>query len=185
MYKIVNCHFRRGARRPPSVARPGMAPLVLVSGLARGLNNGIYFDSPPLGWRSWNCYHENVDQQKIERVVDAMVRSRPNGGKSLRALGYENVGLDDNWQECRYNKYFHDDIDGTPMVNLQRFPDMKRMTDYGHARGMRMGWYENNCICTEFAWKRWKVSEATTIRSSVRALTAYGFDGVKLGHERV
>ena len=99
-----------------------MAPLVLVSGLARGLNNGIYFDSPPLGWRSWNCYQDEVTQEKIERVVDAMVQTR-HDGTSLRLLGYVNIGLDDNWQQCSGHQgdtSYHDAA-GNPMVNRDRF----------------------------------------------------------------
>ena len=153
----------------------------LAISVVHGLNNGLYYTSPPMGWRSWNCYGGEVTQDKLQRVVDAMVRIRRHG-VSLQSLGYENVGLDDNWQDCQHGRagdYYHD-ATGAPMVNWQRFPDMKAMTDYAHARAMRMGWYENNCICSEGSSAQWNLDEATVIQSSVRALTAYGFDGVKL-----
>jgi hypothetical protein len=55
--------------------------------------------------------------------------------------GYNNVGLDDNWQACHegYLGSFHDQ-EGNPMVNLGRFPSMKGMADYGHGKGLRVGW---------------------------------------------
>jgi hypothetical protein len=39
--------------------------------------------------------------------------------------------------------------DGTPVINTARFPDMKALVDYGHSRGVRMGWYLNGCACGE------------------------------------
>ena len=56
------------------------------------------------GWRSWNCYHTSVTQEKMEIVMDKMAqRTRDVGGvnKSLVDVGYTRVGLDDNWQVCR------------------------------------------------------------------------------------
>ena len=29
-----------------------------------------------MGWRSWNCYHGDVSQAKIEATVDAVVKNR-------------------------------------------------------------------------------------------------------------
>ena len=62
-----------------------------------------------MGWRSWNCYQDEVTQAKIERVVDAVARKRAAHGTSLRELGYVNIGLDDNWQECREGSYHDED----------------------------------------------------------------------------
>ena len=55
------------------------------------------------GWRSWNCYHTSVTQEKMEIVMDKMAqRTREVGGvnKSLVDVGYTRAGLDDNWQVC-------------------------------------------------------------------------------------
>ena len=81
--------------------------------------------------------------------VDAMVKKRSNG-MSLKDLGYIDSGLDDNWQACGkgINGSFHG-LDGVPLINYDRFPDMKNMTDYGKSKGIKMGWYGNNCICSE------------------------------------
>ena len=107
---------------------------------------------PPMGWRSWNCYQGDVSQEKMQRVVDAMVAKR-HGGVSLQDLGYANVGLDDGWADCargrQGDKGFHNP-DHSLRINQKRFPDMKQMVDYGHSHGMRMGWYLNLCLC--LAW---------------------------------
>ncbi len=69
---------------------------------------------------------------------------------SLQDLGYSDVGLDDNWQVCSTtNKYTYHDNQGRPIVNTKVFPDMRAMTDYGHKLGFTVGWYHNNCICSD------------------------------------
>ena len=65
-------------------------------------DNGLGL-SPPLGWRSWNLYGANVNQSLIQSIMKGMTsRKRNVNGKptSLCDLGYCDVGLDDNWQEC-------------------------------------------------------------------------------------
>ena len=75
--------------------------LVIVSALlqvqlAWGLDNGLAL-TPPMGWRSWNCFHGDVDDAKIRLVAQAMVSrqylvdGRPT---SLLDLGYSSLGVD-------------------------------------------------------------------------------------------
>jgi len=137
-----------------------MAPrvLLLVAAVAAALaviahagDNGLA-RTPPLGWRSWNLYGGNVNQEKIEKIMDGMVsKKRTVDGvpTSLCDLGYCDVGLDDNWQKC--GKYgadgltYHDE-EGNPIINTDTFPNMKDMTDHAHGLGLTAGWYGNNCI---------------------------------------
>ena len=103
-----------------------------------------------MGWRSWNLYGANVNQKLIEGIMDGMVkRDRMVDGKptSLCDLGYCDVGLDDNWQACGSygpDKLKYHDEDGNPVVNEDRFPDFKSMTDHAHSLGLTSGW----CIST-------------------------------------
>ena len=75
-----------------------------------GINNGLGV-APPMGWRSWNCFHGSINQSLIEKVIDAMVdTSRTVDGKqmSYADVGYTEVGVDDNWQVCdSTGHYFH------------------------------------------------------------------------------
>jgi len=99
---------------------------------------------------------------------------------SFLDLGFDNCGLDDNWQQCGagYLKSFHDS-QGKPLINTERFPSMKAMTDYGHKLGLRVGWYMNNCICSEHMFKT-DADIANHMEQSAAAVAEYGFDGVKL-----
>jgi alpha-galactosidase len=151
---------------------------------AGAIDNGVGL-TPPMGWRSWNCYGADVDQNKMESIMAKMtqrVRTVDGVNTSLLDLGYSNCGLDDNWQACGAGAFgsFHD-ANGNPIVNTSRFPDMKRMIDYGHLRGLRVGWYMNNCICREGPWN-WHgdVNITKHMTQSARAVAAFGFDGLKL-----
>lgn len=156
--------------------------LALAPSLVLGANNGLAL-TPPMGWRSWNCYHGSVSQALMEGIMDKMAnKSRTVDGvaTSLRDLGYDNCGLDDNWQQCGagIDKSFHD-ADGNPIINTKTFPDMKAMTDHGHSLGLRVGWYMNNCICSEHQFKD-QDAIAKHMQGSVDAIVKYGYDGVKL-----
>ena len=113
-----------------------------------GIDNGRGV-TPPLGWRSWNLYGPNVNQQLMEKIMDGMVtRNRTVDGvpTSLCDLCYCDVGLDDNWQECGSHgkgKYTYHSDAGFPIVNAGRFPDMLAMTNKAHGLGLTAGWYMN------------------------------------------
>ena len=113
-------------------------------------------------------------------IMDGMVaRERLVDGvpTSLCDLGYCDVGLDDNWQDCGAggaNYTFHLD-DGSPVVDLSLFPDFKQMTDHAHALGLTAGWYGNNCICSER-----NTDERKFYEGDVAAFRAFGFDSWKL-----
>ena len=113
---------------------------------ALGIDNGRGV-TPPMGWRSWNLYGANVNQQLIEQIMEGMVtRNRTVDGvpTSLCDLGYCDVGLDDNWQACGSKDaapgmHYHDK-DGNPIVNHEVFPDLKAMADHAHSLKLTSGW---------------------------------------------
>ena len=148
----------------------------------QAIDNG-YGITPPMGWRSWNCYAGRVNQTLMEMVMDKMAeRKRIVDGKatSYADLGYEAVGLDDNWQACGsgYKKSFHDS-QGNPLVNTKTFPSMKGMVEHGHSLGLKVGWYANNCICREDHFTNSSYI-ANHMQQTVKAIVGAGFDGVKL-----
>ena len=69
-----------------------------------------------------------------DRMVDGVATS-------LCDLGYCDVGLDDNWQECGSGALHFHDKDGNPIVNTKRFPDFNKMTDHAHKLGLTSGWW--------------------------------------------
>jgi hypothetical protein len=94
------------------------------------------------------------------------------GGRkvSLADVGYSSVGIDEGWEGCGQgvNGTQHD-AHGNPVINTYRFPDMKSLVQYGHAAGVRMGWYQNGCACGE------RVEKDVNYRGDIRQLTALGF----------
>ncbi len=85
--------------------------------------------TPPLGWNSWNVWAEKVDDPKIRAAADAMVSS------GLAAQGYTYINIDDAWEGTRA-------ADGEITSN-GKFPDMKALTAYVHAKGLKTGLYSS------------------------------------------
>ena len=106
-------------------------------------------------------------------------RSRMVNGKptSLADLGFSDVGLDDNWQQCGSygpDKYTFHSAEGRPVVNQKRFWDFQNMTNYAHSLNLTAGWYGNNCICSDHC------STDECYQGDVDATLDYGFDSIKL-----
>ncbi|PXA87123.1 glycoside hydrolase family 27 protein [Nostoc sp. 3335mG] len=85
--------------------------------------------TPPMGWSSWNKFADHIDDRTIRAQADAMVSS------GLRDAGYRYINIDDGWQGTRAS-------DGSIRPNA-RFPDMKALADYVHARGLKLGIYSS------------------------------------------
>ena len=86
--------------------------------------------TPPLGWNSWNVFHENINEKQIQEIADAMVES------GLRDAGYVFLNLDDNWMDTKR------DAQGNLQNNPKTFPSgMKAIADYVHKKGLKFGLY--------------------------------------------
>ncbi|HTB97420.1 MAG TPA: glycoside hydrolase family 27 protein [Terracidiphilus sp.] len=85
--------------------------------------------TPPMGWNSWNHFAEKVTDADVRAAADAMVAT------GMRDAGYVYVNVDDTWEGER-------DAAGNIRSN-SRFPDMKALADYVHARGLKFGIYSS------------------------------------------
>ena len=85
--------------------------------------------TPPLGWNSWNVWGRSVDEAKVRAAADAMESS------GLAAHGYQFISIDDGWEGAR-------DAQGVLQPN-EKFPNMKALTDYIHAKGLKAGIYSS------------------------------------------
>ncbi len=85
--------------------------------------------TPPMGWNSWNHFAGKIDDAGVRAQADAMVAS------GMRDAGYTYVNIDDTWQGAR-------DAKGEVHPNA-RFPDMKPLADYVHAKGLKIGIYSS------------------------------------------
>jgi alpha-galactosidase len=95
--------------------------------------------TPPMGWNSWNHFARRVTEQDVKNAADALVSS------GMRDAGYIYVNIDDTWEGKR---------DATGMLHANdKFPDMKGLGDYLHARGLKFGIYSSpgTITCARFA----------------------------------
>ena len=86
-----------------------------------------------MGWNSWNCFARAVTEEKVKSAADAMVKS------GLINHGWTYINVDDYWQKHRNSTDPtlhgpHRDAAGHIVPN-PRFPDMKGLADYIHAKG--------------------------------------------------
>lgn len=129
--------------------------------------------TPPMGWNSWNCWGCAVDEEKIRQAADAMVES------GLADHGWQYINIDDCWMvKCDSD----DPVVGGPtrdeygrILTNERFPDMKALTDYVHARGLKIGTYISpgpwTCQRFEGSWRHEQLD--------ARRFAEWGFDYLK------
>ena len=172
---------------PPSgritgrVEKPGEYEITLIAqnelGQARRALRLVVGDTialtPPMGWNSWNCWGCAVDEEKIRQAADAMVES------GLADHGWQYINIDDCWMI----KLDSDDpVVGGPtrdecgrILTNERFPDMKALTDYIHARGLKIGTYISpgpwTCQRFEGSWRHEQLD--------AQRFAEWGFDYLK------
>src|SRR5579862_6907226 len=85
--------------------------------------------TPPMGWNSWNHFHNKVDDATIRAQAEAMVSS------GMRDAGYTYINIDDTWEGER---------DGSGIIHTNnKFPDMKALADFVHSKGLKIGIYSS------------------------------------------
>jgi alpha-galactosidase len=110
----------RGEMKPAAAIPPPPLRELPANGLAM---------TPPMGWNSWNHFHDTVTDEIIRRAADVMVSS------GMRDAGYLYINIDDAWEGGR-------DAQGNLIPN-SKFPDMKALADYVHSKGLKLGVYSS------------------------------------------
>lgn len=133
--------------------------------------------TPSMGWNHWYAHYNRVTDVMMREAADAMVAS------GMADAGYQYVNIDDCWMnaspEARHNKDpqrvgpFRDAA-GNVVPNV-RFPDMKGLTDYIHARGLKAGIYisPGPMTCAGYAGSYQHEAQ------DARQFAAWGFDFLK------
>jgi alpha-galactosidase len=85
--------------------------------------------TPPMGWNSWNYFACKVTEADVRSAADAIVST------GMKSAGYIYVNIDDCWQGTRDEK-------GVIHPN-EKFPDMKGLSEYVHAKGLKLGIYSS------------------------------------------
>lgn len=95
--------------------------------------------TPPMGWNHWYAYYGGITDQLMRQAADVLVRS------GMADVGYAYVDIDDCWMNSPKND---DPLRVGPLRDEQGnivpnkyFPDMKGLTDYIHAKGLKAGIY--------------------------------------------
>jgi len=141
--------------------------------------------TPPMGWNSWYIHYHRVTGKVMREAADQMVAS------GMANYGYMYVNIDDCWMRItpehyqRVKQRFGDfdmkgvigrtrDDQGNVLPN-DNFPDMKAMTDYIHAKGLRAGIYTSpgprTCQRYEGSFQH--------ERQDAQQYAAWGFDFLK------
>lgn len=97
--------------------------------------------TPPMGWNDWYTYYDRITEKVIREAADAMVKS------GMADFGYSYVDIDGCWTMKPGST--DPDLSGAPRdapgklcPNL-RFSNMKALTDYIHAQGLKAGIYSS------------------------------------------
>jgi alpha-galactosidase len=117
--------------------------------------------TPPMGWNSWNHFAAKIDDATVRAQADAMVSS------GLRDAGYRYINIDDTWEGAR-------GADGAIQPNA-KFPDMKALADYVHAKGLKLGIYSSPGPKTCAGYEGSQGHEA----QDARTYAAWGIDYLK------
>uniref|UniRef100_V9L252 Alpha-galactosidase n=1 Tax=Callorhinchus milii TaxID=7868 RepID=V9L252_CALMI len=118
-----------------------LALLLLLSGKASGLDNGLA-KTPPMGWLHWERFlcntdcsldpHNCISEQLYMQMADVMA------AEGWKDAGYEYVCIDDCWLAPTRDSQHR--LQPHPL----RFPSgMKRLVDYIHSKGLKMGIYQD------------------------------------------
>ena len=89
--------------------------------------------TPVMGWNSWNCWADSVDEQKVLRSASAMVSSQ------LINHGWTYINIDDTWQGKRTGK-------DHALQGNDKFPDLAKLCNAIHKMGLKAGIYSTPWI---------------------------------------
>lgn len=129
--------------------------------------------TPPMGWNSWYIYYHNVSESAMRKAADQMVAS------GLADFGYQYVNCDDCWAVKPGSN--DPELGGPPraadgqILPNKRFPDIKAMVEYIHAKGLKAGIYTSpgptTCAGFEGTWGH--------VAQDARTFSNWGFDFLK------
>lgn len=89
------------------------------------------WETPTMGWSSWNAFGHRIDENIIRSQADAMIST------GLADAGYKYINIDDGAWCGR-------DAGGHLVIHPTRFPNgLKGLVDYIHSKGLKAGTYSD------------------------------------------
>ena len=129
--------------------------------------------TPPMGWNHWYAHYDRVTDELVRQAADAMIAS------GMADVGYQFVNIDDCWMNAPAQR---DPLRVGPLRDEHgvllpnaHFPDMRALTAYIHAKGLKAGIYTSPGprTCAGFAGA-WQHEE-----EDARLFAEWGFDFLK------
>jgi alpha-galactosidase len=129
--------------------------------------------TPPMGYNHWYAHYDRITDAMMREAADVMISS------GMADVGYQYVNIDDCWMNAPENK---DPMRVGPLrdekgniIPNKHFPDMKGLTDYIHAKGLKAGIYTSPgpLTCGGFAGAYEHEAQ------DARQFAAWGFDFLK------
>jgi len=129
--------------------------------------------TPHMGWNSWYVWETHVSDKIMRDAADAMVKT------GMIDHGYMYINIDDCWAVVPGSK--DPVVGGEPrdsrgrIVPNKRFPDMKVLTDYIHAKGLKAGIYisPGPTTCAGYA------GSYNSEEADVKQFVEWGYDFLK------
>jgi alpha-galactosidase len=129
--------------------------------------------TPTMGWNHWYTHYHHVSDKIVRQAADAMISS------GMADAGYQYVNIDDCWAVTPGSKDPETggparDAGGAVLPN-KRFPDMRALTAYIHAKGLKAGIYSSpgDITCTKCTGAR------NHEEIDARKFAEWGFDFLK------
>lgn len=129
--------------------------------------------TPPMGWNHWYAHYDRITDELVRQAADALIAS------GMADVGYQYVNLDDCWTNAPRHRDPQRvgplrDAEGELVPNAH-FPDMRALTDYVHAKGLKAGIYTSPgpLTCGGFAGSHQHEAQ------DVRRFVEWGFDFLK------
>ena len=129
--------------------------------------------TPPMGWNDWYTHYDRISDRLMRQAADAMLAS------GMADFGYQYVNIDDCWMVKPGSTVAElsgdaRTADGTIRPNA-RFPDMRALAAYIHAKGLKAGIYTSPGPLT---CARFEASYRHEERDA-RTFAEWGFDFLK------
>ncbi len=129
--------------------------------------------TPPMGWNDWYTHYDRITDRLMRQAADAMLAS------GMADFGYQYVNIDDCWMVKPGSTVA--ELGGDPRTadgSIRpngRFPDMKALTAYIHAKGLKAGLYTSPgpLTCARFAGSYQHEEQ------DARCFAEWGFDFLK------
>jgi alpha-galactosidase len=136
--------------------------------------------TPPMGWSSWNCWGDTIDQDKILRAAKAM------DSTGLSQHGFTYINMDDGWQGNRTGP-------DHALAGNEKFPDMPGLVKDIHNLGLKAGIYSTpwetsyakypggSAETADGEWHKlgWKFGKICFAQQDARQWASWGIDYLK------